>query len=83
MPFDHRPGQFSLFRNDKKGNDKAPDYKGVGKDLQGNDIDVAAWEKKGSKGTFFSCRYEPMRERKAPAPEAAPPRPSADDDIPF
>lgn len=55
MPYEPRPGSFSLFKADKKGNEKAPDYRGDGMDLSGNRIEVAAWVKEGKKGKFMSC----------------------------
>jgi hypothetical protein len=36
----------ALFTNDKKGNDKAPDYKGK-INLNGTDYDLAGWKKQG------------------------------------
>lgn len=62
MAFEHKPGSFSLFRNDKGDNESRPDYRGDGKDLQGNPIEVAAWLKKGGKGTFMSCSIKIKRE---------------------
>lgn len=61
MAYEHKPGTFSLFKNDKKGNDKAPDYRGEGKDTEGNPIEVAAWLQDGSKGKFMSCTFKPKR----------------------
>lgn len=73
MAFEHRPGQFSAFPNDKKGNDRAPDYKGSGKALDGTDIQVAIWTKKGSRGEFFSGSIEVKQARpEQPAPAAEP-----------
>ncbi len=57
MPYEHKPGTFSLFKNETD-NDKAPRYKGYGKDLDGNDIEVAAWLKDGAKGKFMSCTFK-------------------------
>ena len=57
MPFEHKPGTFSLFKN-KSDNEKAPQYTGHGKDLDGNDIEVAAWLKDGAKGKFMSCSFK-------------------------
>lgn len=65
MAYVHKPGTFSLFKNDKKTDDKHPDYKGYGKDAAGNDIDVAAWLQQGSKGRFMSCKLQPKREQQA------------------
>lgn len=58
MNYEHRPGTFSLFKNDKGGNESRPDYRGEGKDLAGNLIEVAAWIKSGTKGKFMSCTFK-------------------------
>jgi uncharacterized protein (DUF736 family) len=42
----------ALFANDKKGNEKAPDYKGKGQ-VNGKDVDLAAWVRKSEKGTSY------------------------------
>lgn len=89
MPFEHRPGTFSLFKNSKKSSDKSPDYRGEGKDAAGNDIEVAAWMKDGSKGKFMSCTFKLKGERADTPKPATPPAKSEssfddmDDDIPF
>jgi hypothetical protein len=58
MAFEHKPGTFSLFKNDKGDNDKRPDYRGEGKDMAGRDIEVAAWLREGGKGKFLSCTFK-------------------------
>ena len=58
MAYAHKPGTFSLFKNDRKEKDTHPDYKGLGKDADGNDIEVAAWLKEGAKGKFMSCTFK-------------------------
>jgi len=58
MAFEHKPGQFTLFKHDKKGNERAPDYSGDGKDLQGKAIRVAAWIKTGKTSKFMSCKFD-------------------------
>ena len=42
----------ALFKNDKKGNDKAPDYKGNCK-IAGQDWEIGAWLKTSPKGTKY------------------------------
>jgi uncharacterized protein (DUF736 family) len=42
----------ALFQNDKKGNEKAPDYKGKGQ-VYGKDVELAAWVRKSEKGTNY------------------------------
>lgn len=93
MAYEPKPGQFSLFKNDKEGNEARPDYRGDGMDLAGNAIKVSAWLKKGQKGTFMSCKFElkdpiqaaartqPSHTKTTQAP--APASDFLDDDIPF
>lgn len=72
----------ALFKNDKQGNEKRPDYKGSA-EVDGRQYWVSAWIKQSKAGqTFMSLRYEPKDAQAggAPAPAAAP---VADDDIPF
>lgn len=76
MAYEHKPGTFSLFKNDKKGNEKAPDYRGDGKDFDGNAVEVAAWLKDGAKGKFMSCTFKLKGQQQRPARVAA----EADDD---
>lgn len=85
MTFELKPGQFALFKNDKGENDKRPDYRGDGQDLDGNPIEVAAWLRKGNKGTFMSCSFK-RKEAKGverSAPKTKGPASEMDDDIPF
>ena len=58
MAYEAKPGSFSLFKNDRKEKDTHPDYRGDGKDLEGNDVWVSAWLKEGSKGKFLSCSFQ-------------------------
>ena len=74
MSYEHKPGTFSLFKNDKKGNEKAPDYRGDGKDFDGNPVEVAAWLRDGTKGKFMSCTFK--RKQQAQKPRAT----TVDDD---
>ena len=64
--FVHKPGQFSLFKNDKQGGNPGwPDYKGTGMDLDGNLIYVSAWIKESAKGKFMSCSFKLAGEKKS------------------
>jgi hypothetical protein len=78
MAYEHKPGTFSLFKNDKGDNDKRPDYRGEGKDLSGGAIEVSAWLKEGSKGKFMSCTFKPKGQQQAKT--AAPTREPGEDD---
>lgn len=86
MSYEHKPNTFSLFKNDKQGNDKRPDYTGTGADADGNPIRVSAWLKDGAKGKFMSCRIEPQQERVGKSgirQDAAKADADLDDEIPF
>ena len=62
MAYEHKPGSFSLFKNDRKEKDSHPDYKGDGMDLEGNAVWVSAWLKEGAKGKFMSCQIKRKEE---------------------
>ena len=53
MSFQRKDGTGTLFRNDQKGNDRAPRYRG---ELMINGIpyELAAWVKDGARGAFLS-----------------------------
>lgn len=74
-----------LFKNDKKGNEKRPDYRGTAV-IDGVDLNISAWIKASQKtgDKFMSLRFEP----KKAAPKQATRAPVMDesdpnDDIPF
>jgi uncharacterized protein (DUF736 family) len=75
MAFELREGQGSLFRNDKKTSEKAPDYRGDAL-VNGVLMEVAGWKKEGSKGTFLSLAIKPKEARQESKPA------SVDDDFP-
>lgn len=43
----------ALFKNDKEGNEKRPDYKGNYTDGEGNEFYVSAWIKESKKGDKY------------------------------
>lgn len=53
MAYEQKEGQGAVFPNDKKGNDKAPDFKGSVL-INGVLTEIAMWKKSGSKGEFYS-----------------------------
>ena len=69
-----------LFRNDKRQNVKAPNYKGnitVG----GQDYWLSSWIKEGKSGKFMGLAVSPKEEYQ---PKQAPKKASfADEDLPF
>jgi len=87
LAYEHKPGSFSLFKNDKEGNEKRPDYTGDGMSLDGTPIKVSAWLKDGAKGKFMSCKFEEKTAPKSQPVRNTPPQNKGDkvDDgeIPF
>ena len=43
---------FSLFENDKRGNEKAPDYRGKGL-IYGKEVRIAIWKRKSTSGIEY------------------------------
>ena len=83
---------FVLFKNDKQGNEKAPDYTGKLEDENGKQWRIAAWIKEGQKGKFMSGKiseFQPASGNSSQAPASKPaPAPQADTeqwdtDLPF
>lgn len=71
-----------LFKNDKNGNENAPDYKGRCQ-IDGVEHPIAAWIKTSAKGVkFMSLSFvaAPSRERDQESPRR---RRDTEDDIPF
>lgn len=83
MAYEPKPGSFSLFKNDRKGNASQPDYKGDGLAPDGTPVWVSAWIKEGKNGKFMSCSMQAKQ-----AQESKPARQSGggtdlDEEIPF
>ena len=78
MAYEHKPGQFSLFRTKNKKHEKTPDYTGNGKALDGSEIEVAAWLK-GTEPQFLSCTFK-IAQSRTEQPKAKPERNPGDDD---
>lgn len=74
----------ALFKNDKKGNDKWPDYRGS-INVNGEEFWLNAWLKTSKKGEkFMSLSLKPKDEQQAkPAQQQSAATPPYDDDIPF
>ena len=89
--YEQRPDSGVLFKNDKKGNEKAPDYTGDYTTQDGNKRRIVAWIKESKTGSkYMSLSFSDMRrqEPKSHPQEAKPentPMDSSDvyDDIPF
>jgi len=76
----------ALFRNDKRGNEKAPDYTGDIYDASGKKRRIAAWIKTSQGGkTYMQLKVEDVWQNNQPAkdyPESKP-QDGDFDDIPF
>ena len=59
MAYEKKPGEFTLFANDYKQNDKHPDYKGHGLALDGTALDIALWKRTSQNGKeYYSVKIE-------------------------
>ena len=75
----------ALFKNDKGGNEKRPDYRGT-LNVDGKDYDLSAWLKSSKKGDkYMSLSVQPQRARTNGIEKAAPAISGAafDDEVPF
>lgn len=60
MAYEQKPGQFSLFKNERKEKETHPDYTGSGMDLNGKECWISAWVKRPEdKKPFFSVSIQP------------------------
>ena len=87
MAYEQRPGQASLFRNDKGGVETRPDYTGTGMTPDGKEVKLSAWVKKGKDGTqYMSISIQSKDQPMTPTPTPEPIRVKAevlDDQLPF
>lgn len=84
MAYDQKPNTGAIFKNDKKGNEKAPDYRGS-INVDGKDLEIALWVKDSQKGEkFFSAKIQEKKakgEYNAKVKSEVTPEPI--DDLPF
>jgi hypothetical protein len=84
--FEQRDLSGILFKNDKKGNEKAPDYTGNCL-IAGTKLQIGAWIIEGAKGKFMSLAFsEPFVKEESVSPPAKTSKTNQDDfegDIPF
>lgn len=73
MSYEQRNDSGILFKNDRKANEKQPDYNGSCK-IDGKLYNMAAWLKEGKKGKFMTFAFSP----KVNAPSE-----DVDADVPF
>jgi hypothetical protein len=86
MAYEMREGSGSLFKNDKDGNEKRPDYRGDAL-INGEVLEISAWIKEGKKGKFMSLSFKP-KESTGNSPKKTEPAKGGsvgemDSDIPF
>jgi hypothetical protein len=67
----------SLFKNDRKNNEKQPDYTGT-VNVDGKELRLAAWVKEGKNGKFFSLKLSEPQEKTSSTPTS-----SDNDNLPF
>ncbi len=73
----------ALFRNDKKGNDKAPDYKG-NLNVDGKEKQIAAWLKTSAKGVkYMSLSVSEPYQAQGDAVQQSATAIEIEEDIPF
>lgn len=58
MTYETKEATGALFKNDKKGNDRAPDYRGNCK-IDGRELEISAWLKEGKNGKWMSLSFKP------------------------
>ena len=67
MAYEPREGSGALFRNDKKGVEKRPDYRGTLM-VGGRQYKLSAWVKEGARGKFLSINAQPDDGEREDAP---------------
>ena len=89
MAYQPKPGQFTLFKNQRKEAETHADYRGDGLLPDGTPVWVNAWIKEGAKGKFMSCTLKVKDGSKAKEHKAESPKGGGstfddmENDIPF
>ncbi len=83
VSFEQRDQSGALFKNDKKGVEKRPDYQGNCM-VNGVKMDMSAWIKKTRNGdAFMSISFQEPYKKEQPSFEQAAHDVNLDDDVPF
>lgn len=64
MAYEQRDMSGSLFKNDRRTNDKQPEYNGTIV-VDGVEYWLSAWVKESSRGRFFSLAVKPKEDRQS------------------
>jgi hypothetical protein len=68
MAYEQKPGQASLFKNDKGGVETRPDYTGTGMTPDGREVKLSAWVKRPQgKDPYMSISIQYKEQQAAPA----------------
>ena len=62
MAYETKPGSGTLFQNDQRGNDRAPNWRGELLLESGETLKIAGWTKSGRKGDFISLSVDKPRD---------------------
>ena len=78
--YEQKPGQGSIFKNDKKETDKHPDYKGSLMTPDGHECWVSMWVKRPEgKQPYFSLSIQAKEKQAVQASVVSPALPVSDD----
>ena len=73
MAQEQRPNSGVLFKNDRKEQEKHPDYKGWA-EVNGRSVWISAWIKNGAKGKFMSLAFSEKDEQQGGKPRTELPK---------
>jgi hypothetical protein len=72
MAYEPKPGDVSIFKNERRDHEKYPHWRGEVILPSGETLEIVLWEKQGRKGAFFSGRVNTPRWReRAETPASA------------
>lgn len=60
--FEHKPNTGSLFKNDKKTEERHPDYTGMAM-INGRLTRISGWKREGKKGTFLALAFQAAEDK--------------------
>jgi hypothetical protein len=80
MAYQHKPGEYTVFKNKNKKTDKDPEYKGSGVELSGQEVWVSSWvNKPDGKEPYLMIKTTPKVQEET-KPET---KPEVQTDLPF